>query len=133
MRVFADASLFVYLNVPMPDEHARLVDSFWRSLLTEHEVFTNLLVLDEVVYVSRRKYGVEEKETLEFVDQAILPHVELLPIGADLYQLFKLYVVEFGLRPSDALHAATIRRYGLDAIASEDRDFDRAGIKRIWL
>ena len=27
MRVFADASLFVYLNVPMPDEQARLVDS----------------------------------------------------------------------------------------------------------
>ena len=99
----------------------------------EHEVFTNLLVLDEVVYVSRRKYGVDEKETLEFVDQAILPHVELLPIGADLYQFFKLYVVEFGLRPSNALHAATIRKYGLDAIASEDRDFDEAGIKRIWL
>ncbi|MCC6024387.1 MAG: type II toxin-antitoxin system VapC family toxin [Thaumarchaeota archaeon] len=98
----------------------------------EHEVFTNLLVL-EVVYVSRRKYGVDEKETLEFVDRAILPHVELLPIGADLYQFFKFYVVEFGLRPSDALHAATIRKYGLDAIASEDRDFDEAGIKRIWL
>jgi predicted nucleic acid-binding protein len=89
--------------------------------------------LDEVVYVSRRKYGVDEKETLEFVDRAILPHVELLPIGADLYQFFKLYVVEFGLRPSNALHAATIRKYGLDAIASEDRDFDEAGIKRIWL
>jgi predicted nucleic acid-binding protein len=42
-------------------------------------------------------------------------------------------VAEFGLRPSDALHAATIRKYGLDAIASEDRDFDEAGIKRIWL
>jgi len=34
MRVFADASLFVYLNVPMPEEQARLVDLLWRSLLT---------------------------------------------------------------------------------------------------
>jgi hypothetical protein len=32
MRVFADASLFVHLNVPMPDEQAQLVDSLWRSL-----------------------------------------------------------------------------------------------------
>jgi predicted nucleic acid-binding protein len=133
MRIFADASLLVYLNVPMPEEQTRLVDSFWRSLLTEHELFTNLLVLDEVVYVSKRRYNVEERETLEFIDRAVLPHLELLPIGVDLYQFFKLYVVEFGLRPSDALHAATIRRYGLDAIASEDRDFDRARIKRIWL
>jgi len=73
MRVLVDASLFVYLNVPMPDEQAtarRL--ALEEPLLTEHEVFTNLLVLDEVVYVSRRKYGVDEKETLEFVDRAIL-------------------------------------------------------------
>jgi predicted nucleic acid-binding protein len=42
-------------------------------------------------------------------------------------------VVKFGLKPSDALHAATIKRRRLDAIASEDRGFDKAGIKRIWL
>ena len=54
-------------------------------------------------------------------------------MGAELYPFFKLYVANFGLKPSDALHAATIKRYRLDAIASEDRDFDRTGIKRIWL
>jgi predicted nucleic acid-binding protein len=33
-------------------------------------------------------------------------------------------MVRYSLKPSDALHAA---------IVSEDRDFDKAGIKRIWL
>ena len=41
MKVFADASLFIYLNAPMREEQAQLVDSFWRNLLSEHEVFTN--------------------------------------------------------------------------------------------
>jgi hypothetical protein len=36
----------------------------------------------------QRKTG----ETLEFIDRAVLPHVEPLPVGADLYQFFKLYV-----------------------------------------
>ena len=90
MKVFVDANLLIYLNVPMPEEQARLVESFWGDLLREYDLFTNLLVLEEVVYVSRRKYGVQREETLEFIDRAILPHVELLPMGAELYPLFKL-------------------------------------------
>jgi len=69
MKVFADASLFIYLNVPMREEQAQLVDSFWKNLLSEHEVFTNLLVLDEVVYVSKRRYDVKQEDTLEFIDR----------------------------------------------------------------
>jgi predicted nucleic acid-binding protein len=128
-----DASLLIYLNVPMPEEQAQLINSLWRGLLSEHEASTNLPVLDELIYVSERKYGVERKETLEFIDHVVLPHIELLSIGAELYPFFKLYVVKFGLKPSDAVHAATIKRRRLDAIVSEDRDFDKAGIKRIWL
>jgi predicted nucleic acid-binding protein len=133
MKVFVDASLFIYLNVPIPEDQAQLIDSLWKGLLSEHEVFTNLLVLDEVIYVSKKKYNVEQEETLEFIDHTVLPHVELLSIGAELYPFFRLYIAKFGLKPSDALHAATVKRHRLDAIASEDRDFDRAGIKRIWL
>jgi predicted nucleic acid-binding protein len=128
-----DASLLIYLNVPMPESQAQLIDSFWKNLLSKHETFTNLLVLDEVIYISKKKYDVEQEETLEFIDHTVLPHVELLSMGAELYPFFRLYMMKFSLKPSDALHAATVKRYRLDAIASEDRDFNRAGIKRIWL
>jgi len=37
--------------------------------LSEHEVFTNLLVLDEVIYVSKRRYDVKQEDTLEFIDR----------------------------------------------------------------
>jgi len=133
MKIFIDSNLLVYLNVPMPEEQARLVEAFWRDLLEKHELYTNFLVLDEVVYISRRKYSVRLEDTLEFLDRAVLPFVEVLPLGPDLYPFFKLYAVSFGLKPSDAIHAATVRRYGLDAIASEDSDFDRTGIRRLWL
>jgi predicted nucleic acid-binding protein len=133
MKIFIDATLLIYLNVPMPENQAQLIYSFWKDLLSKHEIFTNLLVLDEVIYISKKKYDVEQKETLKFIDHTVLPHVELLPIGAELYPFFRLYIIKFGLKPSDALHAATVKRYRLDAIASEDRDFERVGIKKIWL
>jgi predicted nucleic acid-binding protein len=82
MKVLVDSNLLVYLNVPMPEEQARLVEAFWRSLLEEHSLYANLLVLDEVVYISRRKYGVSLEDTLEFLDRAVLPFVEVLPPGS---------------------------------------------------
>jgi predicted nucleic acid-binding protein len=133
MKIFIDATLLIYLNVPMPENQAQLIYSFWKDLLSKHEIFTNLLVLDEVIYISKKKYDVEQKETLKFIDHTVLPHVELLSIGAELYPFFRLYIIKFGLKPFDALHAATVKRYRLDAIASEDRDFERVGIKKIWL
>ena len=48
------------------------------------------------------------------------------------YLLAKKFMTLYNLEPSDALHA-TIIANRLDAIASEDKDFDRAGIKRIWI
>ncbi len=45
----------IYLNVRMPDDEAKIVEEFWERLLRIHELFVNLLVLDEVIYVSRRK------------------------------------------------------------------------------
>ncbi len=133
MRVLVDASLIVYLNVRMPDDEAKLVEDFWEDLLRDHELFTNLLALDEAIYVSERKYGVPFSETLELIDRAVLPHVEVLPLSLESYLEAKKYMVRHGLKPSDSIHAATVEVFGLQAIASEDRDFDKIDIKRLWL
>ena len=133
MRVFVDASLLVYLNVRMPEEEAKLIEKFWLDLVENHLLFTNVLVLDEVIYVSKKKYGVEYVETLEFIDKAVLPYVEILPIGLNEYLRAKELMSKYGLKPSDSIHAATVETQGLQAIATEDEDFDETGIKRIWL
>jgi len=133
LKVLVDASLLIYLNARMPDGEARLVEEFWEGLLRNHELFVNLLVLDETIYTSKRKYDVPFNETLEFIDRAVLPHVEVLVLGLETYLEAKKYMVKYGLKPSDSIHAATVEVFGLQAIASEDRDFDKISIKRLWL
>jgi len=133
MKVFVDASLLIYLNVKMLDKEAELIEDFWLNLLTHHLLYTNVLVLDETIYVSRKKYGVSVEKTLELIDKAVLPYVDVLSIGLNEYLKAREVMKKFGLKPSDAIHIATIENYGLQAIASENRDFDVVGIKRIWI
>ncbi len=90
-------------------------------------------MLDEAVYVSKRKYDVPFSGTIEFIDRAVLPHVEVVALGLETYLEAKKYMIKYDLSPSDSIHAATVEVFGLQAIASEDRDFDRVGIKRLWL
>jgi len=133
MKVFVDASLLVYLNVKMPDEEAELVENFWLNLLLNHLLYTNILVLDEAIYISRKKYNVSFKETMDFIDKAVLPYVNILPIGLNEYLRAKKIMKEYCLNPSDSIHIATIENYGLQAVASEDEDFDKVGVKRLWV
>ena len=133
MKVFVDSSLLVYLNVKMPYSEAKLVEDLWLELMLKHSLYTNVLVLDELIYVSKKKYGVGFEETMEFIDRAVLPYVDVLSIGLSEYIGAKKLMKEYGLKPSDSIHVATIESYGLQAIATEDEDFDRVRIKRIWV
>ena len=133
MRVFVDASLIIYLNVVLPEEEARRIEEFWLKLLVESELYTNVLVLDEAIYVSKKKYGVPVEDTLELIDKAILPYVTILPLGLEEYMKAEKYIVKYGLKPSDALHLATMDNNGIQLIATEDKDFDNTHVKRIWV
>jgi len=133
MRILVDASLLIYLNARMPDDEARRVEDFWLNLLRDHVLYTNIIVLDETIYVSKKKYGIGYGETIEFLDRAVLPHVDILSLGIEEYLEARKIMARYGLKPSDALHVATMIRHGLQAIASEDGDFDKAYVKRIWL
>ncbi len=62
MKLFIDANLLIYLNIKLPEEEARIIEDFWLDLLN-HKLFTNILVLDEVIYISRRKYDVSFEDT----------------------------------------------------------------------
>jgi len=117
----------------LPEEEARIIEEFWLSLVKQHELYTNALVLDEAIYISMKKYGVPPMETIELIDRAVLPYVDVLSLGLEEYLLSRRFMTQYGLKPSDALHVATILANRLDAIASEDRDFNRTGIKRIWI
>ncbi len=92
-----------------------------------------MLVLDGVAYVSKGKYGVDYSDTVDFIDRAVLPYVDILPVGLNEYLRARELMIRYGLKPSDSIHAATIENHGLQAIASEDEDFDKVQIKRLWI
>ncbi len=133
MKVFVDASLLIYLNVKMPEDEAKLIEDFWLNLLLNNLLYTNVLVLDEVIYVSKRKYDVSPEDTIAFIDKAVLPYVDVLSIGLNEYLRAKELMVKYGLKPSNSIHVATIENYGLQAVATEDEDFEKVGIKRLWV
>ena len=80
-----------------------------------------------------KKYNVSPTETIELIDKAVLPYMDVLSIGLEEYSLAKKFMTLYNLKPSDALHSAAIIANRFDTIASEDKDFDRASIKRIWI
>jgi len=132
LRVFVDASLIIYLNVRLPDGEARKIEDFWLKLL-EESLYTDVLVLDEAIYVSKRKYGVPVEETLELIDKAILPYVEILPLSLEEYIKAREYIVKYKLKPSDALHLAVMDNNGIPVIATEDKDFEHTHVKKLWI
>ncbi len=134
MRVFVDAPLLVYLNT-LDDPAARApYERFYLNLLREHKLYIDVLVLDEILYVSKRKYGVPYKLTSEFIESLVLPYVRVLSLSEDEYRLAAGILIEHGIKPSDALHVGAMLNNGINVIVSEDREFDRIpGIRRLWL
>jgi len=131
LKAFLDSCFLIYLNA-MVDDERRLIEELFRRLL-EEQLFTNMLVVDEVLYISR-KYGVSYETTLDFLKNTVLPYAEVLPVEEEDFKPVEKYLLKYCLKPSDAIHLATMEKAGISNIVSEDREFDRVkGIKRIWV
>ena len=131
-KLFLDANLAIYLNT-MTGEERSTIDRFFKSLLREH-LFTNMLVLDKTLHVSRRRYAVPYAMTMSFLRRAFLPYTEIIPIAEEDLQATEKYLTKYDVKPSDAIHLATMDKVGIASIVSEDEMLDAVkGIRRIWL
>ncbi|WP_297062741.1 type II toxin-antitoxin system VapC family toxin [Thermococcus sp.] len=134
MKLFLDTNLLIYLALGSSDHsYESAIDDFYSKLVEENELYTDVLVLDEFIHVLRRKYGVPYERSINFVDETILPVVKVLPLTFFDYLMARGIITRYNLKPSDALHIAVIQNNGLQAIVSEDEDFDRLPLKRLWL
>jgi len=134
MKVFIDANLLVYLNTVTELASRVMYEDFYLRLLTRYKAYTDALVLDELIYVSHKRYSVPYDVTLEFIESIVRPYVAILPIGEEEYDWAARVIREHGLKPSDAIHVGVMRANGIGLIASEDRDFEKVeGLKRVWL
>ncbi|RLE71096.1 MAG: PIN domain nuclease [Thermoprotei archaeon] len=134
MKVLIDANLLVYLNTVTELASRVMYEDFYLRLRTRYKAYTDVLVLDELIYVSHRRYGVPYDVTLEFVESIVRPYVAMLPIGEEEFDQAVRVIKEYGLKPSDAIHVGVMRANGIELVASEDRDFERVGgLKRVWM
>ena len=134
MKVFIDSPLFIYLNTIADSKDRVPYENSYIDLLTNYKPYTDALVLDELLYVSKRKYGIPHDLTVEFIESNIRPYVIILPLGEDEYVKAARLMIEYNLKPSDALRLAAMANNGVSLIASGDREFDKVPlVKRIWV
>jgi len=131
-KIFIDANLFIYLNT---EEHKRkLYNDFYYKLTEKHNLYTDVLVLDELIFVSKKKYKIPYNVSIDFIESYILPYVTILDITASQYKEAKELILKYNLKPSDALHVASMLNNGITLMLSEDHEFNRVSeIKRKWV
>ena len=131
-KLFLDANFLIYLNTMVNDQHSKL-QKFFSGLLNE-ELFTDLLVIEETLYISFSKYNVPYQLTLEFLKNAILPYAAITPMEESDISLLGNYLSRYPVKPSDAVHLACMEKEGITKIISEDKDFDKVKeVTRLWL
>ncbi len=134
MKAFIDSPLLIYLNT-MTEPHTRaLMENFYIDVLTRYKTFTDVLVLDELIFVSKKKYGIPYKESIEFIETTILPFITILGIGEEEYSEAKKYMLKYNLKSSSSLHLGVMLKNNIRTIISEDKEFDKIqNIRREWI
>jgi predicted nucleic acid-binding protein len=127
--IFLDANFIIYLNLGVKE-----VVNFYIKVLQEDRLALDPLVIDEVIYISKKKYNVNFNDTISFLDEVVLPNSLILPIRKEDYDKAKELILQYNLKPSDAFHVAIMLNNSISKIISEDKDFDRIKeIERLWL
>ena len=134
LRLFLDSSYLIYLRYSESDQVFDYVTNFLRESVERGDrLFVNMVVVDEVLWILTKKYKIPLGETLELMDR-LMPLLEVIPIDYTDYDIMKKTMASYGLKPSDALHIASMNKAGIKHIVSEDEEFDKIPwIKRIWL
>ena len=134
MKIFLDSSYLIYLGYSMSDEIFNYVTNFLRESVERGDrLFVNMIVVDEVLWILTKKYKVPLSEALELMDR-LMPLIEVIPLDYMDYDDMRRIMMNYGLKPSDALHVASMRKAGIKHIVSEDKEFDKIPwIKRTWL
>ena len=134
LRLFLDSSYLIYLRYSESDQIFNYVTNFLKeSIKRGDRLFVNMIVVDEVLWILTKKYKIPLDEALELTDQ-LMPLLEVIPVDYTDYDVMRKTMMKYGLKPSDALHIASMNKAGIKHIISEDEEFDKIPwIRRIWL
>jgi len=128
-----------------------------RSALVELRIKVGAKGLILIPKVFRDSYGLKEGDVVviepeeggvlirgrrspQETEQEIERHVselktkEVILLAEEDLQATERYLTDYDVKPSDAIHLATMDKLGITSIVSEDAELDAVkGIKRVWL
>lgn len=134
MKVFIDSPLLVYLNTVVDPKTRIIYENFYIDILTRYKPYTDVLVLHELIHVSKKKYGIPYNITIEFIESNVLPYVSVISLGEEEYKQAIKFLLDYNLKPSDSLHLGAMISNGINMIVSEDSEFDKIPIaRRLWV
>jgi len=134
MKIFIDAPLLIYLNTLTNSRYRTTYENFYIEILIKYKPYTDVLVLNELIYISRKKYNIPYKVSIKFIEANILPYTTILNLGEEEYNYATELINKHNLKPSDALHIGAMMNNNIKVLASEDREFDRIPeVERIWI
>ena len=133
--VYYDANVFVYAYVEARGNALGDAGRGWLAKARKGKVAvsTSALTWDEVVWAVRKIAGPEAsgRASREFIE---LPNLQLVSADRDIVERAHRLMGDCGLKPRDAVHAASALDLGERDFVSSDSDFDRVpGLKRIPL
>jgi len=132
--LYVDSNIFLYPVIYKPEtvKEARESKNFLLKISEGFvEACTATITWDEVVWVVRKIFGLKPsielgRKLLEF------PNLKLLNVKRSVVLRAQKLMEKYGIKPRDAIHAATALENGVETIVSYDRDFDKLEeIKRL--
>ncbi|MEM2702994.1 MAG: PIN domain nuclease, partial [Candidatus Bathyarchaeia archaeon] len=58
MRIFIDSNLLIYLNTLVNRSLRIIYEDFYTRIIEENEPYTDIIILDELIYISQERYNV---------------------------------------------------------------------------
>ncbi|HEY4672825.1 MAG TPA: type II toxin-antitoxin system VapC family toxin [Nitrososphaerales archaeon] len=137
MPIYLDANVFIYaaLQDPQAIPKARGAILYIQQLgKGKIEAATSTLSWDEVMWVALRLLD-ERSDAIALGKWFLrLPNLKLLPVTNEVVHRAQGLVESHGLKPCDAIHAASAITNRIDELVSDDNIFDRVpGVARVKL
>ncbi len=149
-KIFVDSNILTYHLLKDPIHGLTCKQFIERIENGDVAGFVSPVVISETIYNFIkahivRKYGLKPKDTVplmkakpEVIAEADIGRVSelfeifnILPISdvAEVYEAIKRYA----LLPNDAFHVVVMKNYGIENIATNDRDFERVDWIKVWI
>lgn len=128
--IYLDANFFIFANFDI-GEKGQNARKLQESIIKGKAALTSSLTLDEVMWVIlKNKRESQLRETIQEIYAT--PNLEICEVGKTTPLIALDFIESYKLKPRDAMHAAIMKSFGIDEIASDDTDFDRIkGMRRI--